>query len=278
MQAKGYIQDVRCSTRPDCLGNGILQTLKNAGITTVELGVQSFCPTALHTSQRGYPPQVAHAAAKAVQEAGFSLGLQIMAGMPGQTQAQATHDIAICAHLHPDFVRIYPCLVFQQTPLATVWQQGGFTPWGEEETLEFLAQACLHLWRHGIRVARIGVAPEEGLEAHILAGVRHPALGSRARGLALYYLVREVCRTAPALLHALPQAWHVASPYAGTGTKAHQKAHLYAPQRYSGEFWGNAGELAEQYNQLGLARSNVHFWRHPYFSWQPELLGVTTNI
>ena len=84
MLERGKIRSVRCSTRPDCITPAILQQLAAAGVTTVELGIQSFAAPALEAAQRGYSPQVALEAAKAVTASTMRLGIQLMPGMPGQ--------------------------------------------------------------------------------------------------------------------------------------------------------------------------------------------------
>ena len=80
------------------------------------------------------------------------------------------------------------------------------------------------------------MAPEPGLADAILAGPRHPALGSRVRARALLALVTAESRALP-------------GPPAG----------LYAPRRFAGELFGHAGELLPAYAALGLPKTLVHF-------------------
>ena len=234
---EGLIAGARCSTRPDAVDGRILDRLRKAGFSRVELGVQSFTGAALDCSRRGYGREDALAACALVQDAGLSLGVQLMPGMPGLGPDAALADAALAASLRPDFVRLYPCLVLDGTELALWWRQGRFMPWPLRETAEVLAEACLVFWREGVVVARIGLAEEPGLAGGVLAGPRHPALGSMVRSRALLRIVS-------AQIAALEQA----GPYT-----------LEVPRRHQGEFFGHGNELAASYAALGLARDNVRF-------------------
>lgn len=248
MLARGKIRSVRCSTRPDCITPEVVHRLARAGVATIELGIQSFAGPALEASQRGYSPQVALEAARVIASTSMRLGIQLMPGMPGQTFSHALEDVRLCTELQPDFVRLYPCLVLKGTGLEQAWLRGEYQPWDMDQTVSFLAGACLALWRAHIAVARIGLAPEDDLGGAVLAGAFHPALGSQVRALALHTHIRTQ------LLHnpALP---------------AYQNKNftLHVPQRYSGQLWGHAANLEGAYAALGLCRQRIQFWDMPYF-------------
>lgn len=244
---EGLAAGARCSTRPDAVGADVLRRLFAAGVSRVELGVQSFCDKALERSRRGYGRETALRACALVREAGLSLGVQLMPGMPGHDRGAALADAALTAALRPDFVRLYPCLVLEGTPLAGWWRQGAFTPWTLDEAANFLAEACLALWRAGVPVARMGLAEEPGLAEGVLAGPRHPALGSIARSRALLRIVASE-------VAALSQQ----GPYG-----------LEVPRRYQGEFFGLGNELRAAYAQLGLACGDVRFVEGDFFALGP---------
>lgn len=226
-KAAGRLNAVRCSTRPDAVTPALLAELRALGLDTVELGVQSFEPAALAASRRGYSGDVARAACALVREAGLSLGIQLMPGMPGQTPEAFGRDMAQTAAIRPDFARLYPCLVLDGTPLAELWRSGAYAPWPLDATLDALAGALLTLWTAGIPAARIGLAEQEGLA--VLAGPRHPALGQVARARALLLHVR-------ARLATLPE----------------RPDTLLVPRRWQGETLGQGNALAAEYAALGL--------------------------
>ncbi|MDR2893191.1 MAG: radical SAM protein [Deltaproteobacteria bacterium] len=262
----GLVSRVRCSTRPDAITPEILQRLRTYSIGNhhdsrvlddIEIGVQSFCREPLDASRRNYSGETAVRACRLVRENGFGLGIQLMPGMPGMSAAHFKRDVEICAGLEPDTSRLYPCLVLAGTRLAELWQAEDFLPWSLEEVLEHLPPAMLALWKRGIRIIRIGLAPQPELETAILAGPSHPALGQRLRSLALFEFLSE----------KISQFDQLNPPV--QLNKAEQPAlniSLYVPKRYQGELFGHGGELNERYAALGLTPDRIVWWDKEYFS------------
>ncbi len=236
--ASGRLSRIRCSTRPDAVDPARLAELKALGLSLVELGVQSFDDTALSASQRGYDGQPARRACRAVGEAGLSLGIQLMPGLPGHTPAAFQADVAQTAAFAPELTRLYPCLVLAGTPLAERWRAGAYAPWGLEATVEQLALALPVLWAAGVPTARMGLAEQQGLA--VLAGPRHPALGQMARSVALLAVVRQRL-----------------AELARKDTTQRSPTILALPRRLQGEALGHQNALAPHYAALGLA---LHFW------------------
>lgn len=235
---QGLTSGARCSTRPDAINKTVLKRLGEAGFFCLELGVQSFDDAALGLAGRGYGREVALEACVMAQEAGFELGVQLMPGMPGVNRDTASADVNCAAMLRPDFVRLYPCLVLEDTVLAQWWRQGRFYPWTLEETADFLADACLVFWRAGVRVARMGLVEEPAMAAGgVLAGPRHPGLGDMAKARALFKIV--------------------AAELAAFGWA--EMLTLEVPRRYQGQIYGTGRELCAAYAGLGLAGDAVHF-------------------
>lgn len=243
----GTVCAMRCSTRPDAVTAEILQELRAAGLRTVELGIQTFASHALQRCNRGYGPETARKACHMVHDAGLKLGIQLLPGAPGQHSGDFFRDISITCDLAPEIVRLYPCLVFAETPLAQLWRQGKYRPWSVERSAHCLGQALLKLWSTNIRVARMGVAHHRDLETHVLAGPVHPALGAMARSSALFRIVRReienFCKERKTTVRGLE-----------------------VPQRYQGEFFGHKGRWVAPYARLGLAKTSVCFVEEPYFS------------
>lgn len=236
--ASGRLSRIRCSTRPDAVDPARLAELKALGLSLVELGVQSFDDAALLASQRGYNGQIARRACRAVGEAGLSLGIQLMPGLPGHTPAAFQADVAQAAAFAPELARLYPCLVLAGTPLAEAWRAGTYAPWGLDTTVEQLALALPVLWAAGVPTARMGLAEQQGLT--VLAGPRHPALGQMARSAALLAVVRQ-------RLAELAQK----------GIMQRSPTVLALPRRLQGEALGHKNALAPHYAALGLS---LHFW------------------
>lgn len=230
----GQVAAIRCSTRPDACPPALMRELADQGLDMVELGVQTFDDAVLVVAGRGCAALDVENASLAIREAGMGLGLQLLPGLPGHTPGMLAEDVRRAIAVAPDLVRLHPCLVLAGTPLADVWRAGGYQPWELDETVKALGKAVLALWRADIAVTRIGLAPDPALETATLAGPRHPALGSMVRARALFLDIRE-----------------------RLGSR--RAAALRAPQRISGEFWGNRRELAPEYLALGLDASSVRF-------------------
>lgn len=246
-RTRGLISAVRCSTRPDSVSEPLLSCLKTKHLDMVELGVQTFDSEALAASRRGYDGAAARDACRCVTAAGLRLGIQLMPGLPAgkdsMSTAQFLADVAAAVEMAPETLRLYPCLVMEGTELAELWRQGRYVPWTLDQTVRALAEALLLAWDKGIRVIRMGVAPEQGLEGSVLAGPIHPALGAMARALALCKII--------ARQHARVRAGSV--------------YRLCAPRRLQGEFWGHGNALAREYAALGISRETLHWWDKPFF-------------
>lgn len=236
LRARGLVTRVRCSTRPDACDPALLARLAAAGLDLVELGAQTFDDAVLAAAGRGHDAAAIRRAGREVRRAGLALGLQLLPGLPGHTPEGLARDAAEAAALAPELVRLHPCLVVAGTPLAEAYAAGRYVPWDLDTALNALAAALPVLWRAGARVARIGLAPEPGLAAAVLAGPRHPALGGRARARALCDLVAAEVRS-------------LARPVAG----------LAAPRRFAGQFFGHGRELVPRYESLGLPPGAVRF-------------------
>ena len=68
----GDVDSLRCSTRPDFITPQILDNLKEYGMKTIELGVQSTDDEVLKKSARGHSREDVFAASKLIKEKGFT--------------------------------------------------------------------------------------------------------------------------------------------------------------------------------------------------------------
>jgi histone acetyltransferase (RNA polymerase elongator complex component) len=241
-RAAGTIAHVRCSTRPDSIKAKHLLWLGEIGLNMVELGVQSFEPEILRQSRRGYGAQTAVQACNTVQKSGLELGVQLMPGLPGSTISGWFRDVDQTRALAPEAVRIYPCLVLRGTLLSQAHRAGSFRPWSLSRTIWAVSHALNSLWRQGIPVIRIGLAPEGTLTPAIQAGPWHPALGHVAKSHALLAWLTQA-------MTALPEA----------------PRQMCIPRRFAAEFWGHGREHARTWRRLGLTPSNVRSWNRPHF-------------
>jgi histone acetyltransferase (RNA polymerase elongator complex component) len=173
----GQITGIRLSTRPDCITPEILARLKEYGVTTVELGAQSMSDSVLEQSGRGHTSADTIEAMRLLKQHGFTVGIQLMIGLPGDIAETFSSTITTVIAQKPDFVRLYPLLVIKDTLLETQYNAGEYIPLLLDEAIVHSRTALERFERAGIEIIRIGLQPSEELESPgtILAGPYHPA-------------------------------------------------------------------------------------------------------
>lgn len=174
--ASGLVDSIRISTRPDALDEEMLSLLKEYGVKTVEVGVQSMIDEILFSSKRGHSAEDTVSATSRLKQWGFEVGLQLMIGLPGDSFDRFLQTLDQIIELKPDFVRIHPTLVLKGASLETLWRDGEYSPLLLDEAVQWLKKGILKLERASISVARIGLQPTQELERDFLAGPYHPAL------------------------------------------------------------------------------------------------------
>ena len=171
----GGFRGIRISTRPDAISPEILAILRRYGVTTVELGAQSMDDRVLAANGRGHTAAQVRKASGLIRSGGFSLGLQMMTGLLGDTDDGARQTAEGLAALRPDCVRIYPTIVLRGTALGEAYLRGEYRP----QTLEGAVALCAGLLdffeRRGVAVIRLGLHASPELERDRLAGPWHPA-------------------------------------------------------------------------------------------------------
>lgn len=182
----GAVSSIRLSTRPDAVTPEILERLKQYGVGTVELGAQSMQEAVLRASGRGHSAEDVRRASAMIREAGLSLVLQMMTGLPGDDDNGAVDTAVQLVALQPDAVRIYPTVIVRGTELERLWRRSMY----QEHTVEDAVRVCARLLplfqAAGIPVIRLGLNPTDELSGGAaLAGAYHPALGELVRGRVL---------------------------------------------------------------------------------------------
>lgn len=180
---RGDCAGIRVSTRPDAVEAPMLSLLKQYGVKTIELGAQSMRDEVLIKNGRGHTASDVRSASDRIRTAGFSLGLQMMVGLYGDTRCSDARYTAseLCA-LAPDFVRIYPTVIVKGTRLASLYASGEYVPMAFDDAVEVCADLLALFSAHGIPVIRLGLQDSVSLSANRVGGLYHPAF-------------RELCET-----------------------------------------------------------------------------------
>jgi histone acetyltransferase (RNA polymerase elongator complex component) len=173
------IDGIRFSTRPDTIDKDRLHLIRPYPVSTIELGVQSMDDRVLKKANRGHSSQDTVSAVSLIKQENYQIGLQMMTGLPGDTEAMCVETARQVIALQPDFVRIYPTLVIAGSKLADLYKKGKYQPLAIEECLAQLKKLYLLFEKNHIKVIRMGLQASDELDdpATVLAGPYHPALG-----------------------------------------------------------------------------------------------------
>lgn len=172
----GWVNAIRLSTHPLFIDPDRLALLKKYNVKTIELGIQSTDHKVLELSGRPCSWEVIESAVALIRENGFRLGLQLMPGLPGDTNQTLQKSVDDTLNLNPDFVRLYPTLVIRNTQLFQMYREGKFVPWSLERTVENLKTAVKMYREKDIPVIRMGLHPDPSLLENYVDGPYHPSL------------------------------------------------------------------------------------------------------
>lgn len=174
----GPVHGIRFSTRPDTVTPETLDWLRPFRVRTVEIGAQSMDDDVLAVNRRGHSAADTERAVALLKEHGHAVGLQMMVGLPGQTDDGALETGRRLAALGPDFVRIYPTVVLADSVLARWMAEGRYRPLDLDQAVTLTATLYRLFADRGIPVARMGLQADEILErTGVVAGPWHPAFG-----------------------------------------------------------------------------------------------------
>ncbi len=175
---EGSVTSLRVSTRPDAIDEEILSILAAHSVTVVELGIQSTNDEVLLSSERGHTAKDCENACRLVKKYGFELVGQMMLGLPSSSLENEIKTATDMIAWGIDKARIYPTVVFADTALHTMMQNGSYTPLSLESAVT-RGEAVYSLFAaHRIDVIRIGLCETEGLRYDAtVSGAYHPALG-----------------------------------------------------------------------------------------------------
>lgn len=172
----GKVCGIRLSTRPDYIDADILSILKRYGVTDIELGLQSTDEAVLAASGRGHGRSVCFESSRLIVESGFTLGGQMMIGLPESTLEKELQTAKDIVAMGAKSARIYPTVVFTGTALYDMAVSGGYTPITNEEAAFRCAECYKILEAAGVDILRIGLHASEELK-NAPFGANHPAMG-----------------------------------------------------------------------------------------------------
>ena len=174
----GRVSGIRFSTRPDAVGEDVLDALRPFTVSAIELGVQSMDDDVLTACRRGHTADVARDACRRIVARGYALVGQMMLGLPASDADKELATAREICDLGASAMRIYPTVVFDGTPLAAMLRAGIYTPIDNAEAARRCTPILALLEQRGVRLLRVGLCASETLSSsRVLGGASHPALG-----------------------------------------------------------------------------------------------------
>jgi elongator complex protein 3 len=129
-------------TRPDWCREVQIDRMLTFGGTKVELGVQSIYDDVLLGIERGHTVADSAEANRALRDSGFKVGFHMMPGLPGSgfdRDLQMFKDLFADPRFCPDYLKIYPTLVVENTKLYDMWRRGEYKPLTSEDAAQLIA-------------------------------------------------------------------------------------------------------------------------------------------
>ncbi|WP_373498442.1 radical SAM family heme chaperone HemW [Desulfococcus sp.] len=140
--------EVTLEANPGTVTPGTLAAFRRMGVNRINIGVQSFSEAGLRFLGRIHTAEEARLAVRWAREAGFeNIGLDLIYGLPKQTEGDWIADMAAAAALAPHHLSCYMLTYEAGTPLTRRMAEGRFRPLSEDRvgglfltTIRFLAE------------------------------------------------------------------------------------------------------------------------------------------
>ena len=160
-------------TRPDCLGEDVLELLKEVNRVkpvSVELGLQTIHEATARYIRRGYGAEVYFDAVRRLKEAGIEVVTHIIIGLPGENARMAMETTRAAVDAGTDGVKFHLLHVLRGTDLAKEYEAGRFSCLTLEDYGTVLKQ-CIDLLPEDTVVHRItGDGAKKDLIAPLWSG------------------------------------------------------------------------------------------------------------
>ncbi|WP_432734626.1 TIGR01212 family radical SAM protein [Maridesulfovibrio sp. FT414] len=130
-------------TRPDCLDAEKLKLIKGLGLceTWLDLGLQSSNDRTLERINRGHDSRCFADAVKLAHKHGISVCAHVIAGLPGEGEEKFLESVHFLNELPIRGIKFHNLFVGHGTPLHKLYENGGYSPIGQDEYIDMLVKA-----------------------------------------------------------------------------------------------------------------------------------------
>lgn len=163
----GKVDAIHLSTRPDYISVPILDNLRKYSVDVIELGVQSFSDEVLLASGRGHDAACVYRACDLIKSYGFTLGIQLMIGLPGDSEETCRYSAMETVKIGPSVARLYPTVTIGGTELYSMMERGEYAPLSLDEAVRRTAMMYEILEDAGINIIRVGLKASEIMDKEI---------------------------------------------------------------------------------------------------------------
>ena len=175
---------ISIGTRPDCLGEDILQLLDELNQKKpvwVELGLQTIHETTARYIRRGYPLSCFEQAVSELRKRNLDVIVHTILGLPGESKNDILSTIEYLNHGDIQGIKLQLLHVLKGTDLAEDYLAGKFQVYSMEEYLELVIDCLEHL-NPEIVIHRItGDGPKDLLIAPLWSSAKRTVLNTLHR-------------------------------------------------------------------------------------------------
>ncbi|MFC1651654.1 elongator complex protein 3 [Patescibacteria group bacterium] len=142
-KAKNRCIGLTLETRPDWIDLAEIKNMRKLGATRVEVGVQHINDKILKLNQRGHLVQKTIQATRLLKDAGFKICYHLMPNLLGSTpekDLQMFKEIFNDPNFQPDKIKIYPCVVIENTQLYKLWKAGKYKSYSPKQLENLIAK------------------------------------------------------------------------------------------------------------------------------------------
>ncbi len=154
---------VRCvgmtfETRPDFCKKEHINRMLNFGVTRVELGVQTLSDEIYGKVKRGHEISDVIESNQLLRDSAIKVAMHMMPGLfvRQEDDLKMFKKLFEDDNFKPDMIKIYPCLVTKGSEIYTMWKNGTYAPYTDEEAIELISniKKILPKWVRTMRIQR----------------------------------------------------------------------------------------------------------------------------
>lgn len=161
---KNLVHGIRCSTRPDYISLQRVKEIKHLGMRNIELGAQSTNDEVLKHCKRGHTYNDIVEASQIILSEDITLGLQMMIGLPYDSEEKDFQTAKDIVNLGAKETRIYPCIVVKDTELEALYRNGDYKALSINEAVSRSSKLYSYFIENQVKVLRIGLHQSDELD------------------------------------------------------------------------------------------------------------------